>query len=38
MNRLAQRIRSTGIVRGIVVLATLAGVWVAAGAPYTFGY
>lgn len=34
MNRLAQRIRSNGVVRAIVMLATLATVWMAAGAPF----
>ncbi len=34
MHRLGQRSRSSGIVRGIVVLATLAMVWIAGGAPY----
>ena len=38
MQRLGQRSRCKAIVRSIVAVATLAVVWVAAGAPYTFGY
>jgi hypothetical protein len=34
MHRLGQRIRFTGIVRGVVTMATLAILWVAAGAPF----
>jgi hypothetical protein len=38
MDRLGRRIRSRGIVRSIVVLATLAMVWVTAGAPYVAAF
>lgn len=34
MQRLGQRIRLTGIVRGVVAMATLTMLWVAAGAPF----
>lgn len=38
MHRLGQRITFKGIVRSIVVVATLAMVWVAAGAPFVAAY
>ncbi len=38
MDRIGQRIRSKGIARYIVAVATLGMVWVAAAAPFTSGF
>ena len=38
MDRRGRLIRWKGIIRSVIAVATLVGVWVAAGAPFTAGY